>query len=423
LQQIPKSLLLATHVPIRQGKNGPQIDDQTAAGIAQWCKYFDKVTYFGIADDMENSNGSSAFWVDLSDNPVASHCELVALPRAYRPTTMIREYSRVRDKLSKAVATHQHLCFTFGGILGDWPSVAAREAIRQRRPYAAWLDRVEPNIVSNRLAGASLKKRLAWAVARPAVEHNIRYIVERSAVALLQGMDTFEHYAGMSRSPHCTYDTHTHVSDEITSARLDEKRAVILDEKPIKIVYVGRAAPMKGPGDWLDTLERVRAADVPYQATWIGDGPDLPMMQARVAESKLGEIVRLHGFEGDRERLLRAMRESDVFLFCHKTPESPRCLIEALVSGCPLVGYETAYSRGLVEARGGGRFVRQNDIAALADEIVRLHKDRQALAKLVSEAADSGKLYNEDSVYEHRARLMRQANPQDRDDRDQAAHS
>ncbi|WP_156349057.1 MULTISPECIES: hypothetical protein [unclassified Sphingomonas] len=35
------SLLLVTHVFVRQGPRGVQIDDQTAAGIAQWRRHFD----------------------------------------------------------------------------------------------------------------------------------------------------------------------------------------------------------------------------------------------------------------------------------------------------------------------------------------------------------------------------------------------
>ena len=106
---------------------------------------------------------------------------------------------------------------------------------------------------------------------------------------------------------------------------------------------------MKGPGDWLSVLEALDLQSIPFRATWIGDGPDLARMQERVARSGLTDQVVLHGFEGNRAVLLRAMRESDLLLFCHKTPESPRCLIEALVSGCPLVGYETAYPKGLVD--------------------------------------------------------------------------
>lgn len=407
LRDTAASLLLVTHVAIRNGPRGPQIDDQTAAGIAQWCRHFEKVTYFGIADEEADGESSSSSWVDIADKLDADRCELVALPRAYKIGGMLREYRQVRVRLADAVSRHRHLCFTFGGLVGDWPAIAAREAIAQKRNYGAWIDRVEPLVIRNSMHGASAKRKIAATVTLPLIEHNIRYLLRKSSVALLQGLDTFEHYQALSQDPHCTYDTHTQISDEIAPDVLLEKKARILGGAPINILYVGRAAAMKGPGDWLSTLERIHGMNVPFRATWIGDGPELPMMRERIAASAISEFVHLAGFESNRETLLQGMRSSDMFLFCHKTPESPRCLIEALVSGCPLVGYETAYPRGLVQKRGGAMFAPQDDHAALADQIARLHKDRFLFAELVSDAAASGQEYNEAAVYEHRANLMK----------------
>ena len=211
------------------------------------------------------------------------------------------------------------------------------------------------------------------------------------------------------QKPHCIYDTHTQISDQITPESLARKQRRIVDGSPLNIVYVGRAAAMKGPGDWLETLEQLHRRQVPFRATWIGDGPELSKMRERLAGSDLSGAVHLPGFESNRNTLLRTMRESDLLLFCHKTPESPRCLIEALVSGCPLVGYETAYSRGLVQARGGAVLAPQDNIAILAQRVVELHKDRPALAGLVSDAAASGEMYNENALYSHRASLMQRA--------------
>lgn len=403
------SLLLVTHVNVRQGPRGAQIDDQTLAGIAQWCRYFDKVTYYGMAADAANAADSSAAWVDFASYPTAARCKLLSFPRAYRPTKMLKEYYGVRDRLREAVTQHSHLCFTIGGLLGDWPAVAAQEAIRQRRRYTAWIDRVEPSVIRNKVAGATFKRRLAAAIAVPIMERYTQHLLRNSSVALLQGRDTYDHYARFAPNPHCTYDTHTHSSDQIAPDTLAQKRTRILGGAPLKIVYIGRAAAMKGPSDWLDVLEQLHRNQVPFIASWIGDGPELQKMRARISKAELSKFISLPGFESDRGTLLRAMQESDLLLFCHKTPESPRVLIEALVSGCPLVGYETAYSRGLVQARGGGSFAQQDDVRKLTERIMELHGDRKLLAQLTAEAAASGELYNEDTVYSERARLMRDA--------------
>jgi glycosyltransferase involved in cell wall biosynthesis len=409
LQARENSLLLVTHVAVRRGAFGLQIDDQTAAGIAQWCRYFDRVTYFGILQDSEDNSSSSTVWVDLADVDGADRCELRALPRGYRLGQMLRQSHRVHKLLKNAVATHAHLCFTIGGLVGDWPAIAAFEARAQRRKYAAWIDRVEPSIIRNRLQGGPVLKRAAAAIMLPIMEKYTIRILSRSTVALLQGRDTFDHYASWAPNPHCTYDTHTHVRDEISGDALARKQACIESGEPLKIIYVGRAAPMKGPLDWIAVMDKLHHMKVPFRATWIGDGAALGQMRARIDELGLMHVIDLAGFEGDRDKLLGAMRGSDLLVFCHKTPESPRCLVEALVSGCALAGYESAYPKGLVEDRGGAVFATQDDIVSLAGHIGNLHRDRGALAGLVSNAAASGRLYNEDAVYAHRAKLMQLA--------------
>ena len=402
------SLLLVTHVLIRQGPNGPQIDDQTAAGIARWCEHFDTVTYYGIGKDDADDGGTSVTWVDLDKAVAGGRARLVALPSAYRVGRMVKQYTAVRGILRAEIGRHTHLCFTVGGLVGDWPAVAALESARQKRAFATWIDRVEPSVIRNKLVGAPILKRAVAALALPAMDIFTKHVLSKSKVALLQGMDTFGHYRASCSDPHCTYDTHTHGSDQITLETLAAKQKRVLSGAPLSIVYLGRAAAMKGPDDWLDTIEELVRRGVPLEATWVGDGPDLARMRERVTRSGLANVVALPGFEGDRDTLLRLLRESDVLMFCHKTPESARCLVESLVSGTPIIGYETAYPKGLVERRGGGVFT-PDQAASLADAIAALDRDRERLAALMGNAASSGEFYTEASVYAHRAKLMQRA--------------
>lgn len=403
------SLLLVTHVPVRIAGNRAWIDGQTAAGIAQWCRYFSRVTYYGIAQDHAPDSSPPAGWVAADDAMFDGRLDLRALPSGYGLAGMKRHYGAVRRTLRDAIARHRHLCFTIGGLIGDWPALAAIEAKRQKRDYAAWIDVVEPSLIRAKARRGSIAKRAAAEILIPVAEAYTRHILRHSKVALLQGRDTFDHYARYAPEPHCTYDTHTHVSDRIAPEAIAAKQARIAGGAPLEIIYVGRATAMKGPFDWLATLEDLAARKVPFRATWIGNGPDLDAMQARVSQGVLAKHVDLAGFEGRHDVILRRLRESDLLLFCHQTAESARCLVEALVSGCALVGYGTGYPRGLVEQHGGGAFTAPGDPQALAAQLAALHADRDGLARLVGQAAASGELYDEDGVYAHRAGLMARA--------------
>ena len=126
---------------------------------------------------------------------------------------------------------------------------------------------------------------------------------------------------------------------------------------------------MKGPIDWLNTIDELLKCNINVEATWIGDGTLLPFMRETVSERKIGDRVRLPGFASQRSQLLTVLKDSDIFLFCHKTRESARCLGEALACGCALVGYAGAYQVDLVAIEGGGMFAGQDDWAGLADII------------------------------------------------------
>jgi colanic acid/amylovoran biosynthesis glycosyltransferase len=109
----------------------------------------------------------------------------------------------------------------------------------------------------------------------------------------------------------------------------------------------------------------------------------------------------------DRAAVLNALRQAHLFVFCHKTPESPRNLIEALVSGTPLVGYNSAFPQDLISENGGGQLSAKDDVNALVASVLRLAADRRHLADLIQRAAMDGAAFSDVAVFKHRSDLIR----------------
>lgn len=400
------SVLFVTAVRLRMGARGLQIDDQTAAGICRWAEHFDFVTFAGIRIEAEKEDQTSVSWVDVADLPCAGRLSFIELPYAYKLKPFISTYRRTRRILAEAIRGSDHLCFTLGYLIGDWAAVAAQEAIAQRRRYAVWFDRVEHDVLRNTLSSLHFRRRVKERMTIPAMIRYHRFLIRRSALGLFQGRETFDALAGYSGNPACVYDVHTQREDRIDTPALERKKARITSGAPLRICYAGRVAAMKGPKDWVAALAHAVRAGVPLEACWLGDGPLLEEMRVLVRENGLEENIRLEGHVGDRDAVLSAMQESDLFVFCHKTPESPRCLIEALVCGCPIVGYGSPYPQGLIADGGGGRLTPPNNPAALGRMIVQLHADRAGLAELVGNAARSGERFDEETLYRQRAELI-----------------
>jgi len=403
---LDQTLLLVTMVRLRRGPRGLQLDDQTCAGLVNWAKHFKQVVYCGLLQESEESEDGSATWVDIDSLPNRDRMRIVPLPLAYKVGAFARSYRATRRLLADEIRKADKLCFTLGYVFGDWGGVAGLEAIRQGRRFAAWFDRVEHEVLRNNLHALRFRRRIKEGMTLPVMIAYHRHLVRKSALGLFQGMDTFKAYEKYSTNPACVYDVHTQPEDFIGAEQIEQKVAGLESGGPLRVVYAGRAAAMKGPEDWLRAIHGVVQAGVDVRATWLGDGPLLDQMRSTVRQLDLGNHVELAGYVGDRGRVLDALRQSHIFLFCHKTPESPRCLIEALVSGCPIVGYGTHYSKGLVEDAGGGAFSAMDDFAGLAKVIAELDRDRGRLAKLVRDAASCGRRFDEATVYRQRAELI-----------------
>jgi glycosyltransferase involved in cell wall biosynthesis len=186
--------------------------------------------------------------------------------------------------------------------------------------------------------------------------------------------------------------------------------ALSADRDRVSILYVGRVHETKGPRHWLDTVEKVirTVGSGRVEATWFGDGPMIEEMRAHVRERGLAAWVSFPGTLFDRDRVLERFRNADLFFFCHLTPESPRCVIEALMSGVPILGFASAYVSDLTSPYGGAATVPIGDVAALSDFVQSFVNDKDKRCDYSRAALLSGQQFSEESVFRHRSDLIKE---------------
>lgn len=380
------------------------MEDQACNGLRLWAENFDHVI---VMFPIEHGAAPSS-WIPIRSTDIDLHrVEIVALPTAYRPDQFFRHFGKVRRQIAQLIERADYLSFSIGGLFGDWGSVAAFEAHRKGRRFAVWTDRVESEVVRYLARTApSLKERLRAALTHRPMAMLERAVIRRATLGLFHGAETYAKYAPYAKTAEIVHDIHMKEQDRIPTEELESKRCSA-SKDPLKICYVGRADTMKGGDDWIEVMARLRTAGVDFRATWLGDGERLQTMQASVERMGLGEQITLPGFVRDRASILKALRESHVFVFCHKTPESPRNLIEALISGTPIVGYDSAYPRELISENGGGLLSPKDDVGALASALIVLAKDRQKLVKLIDDASLDGIPFNDVTVFKHRSDVIR----------------
>ena len=380
------------------------LENQACNGLRLWAENFEHVT--AVMPLVEGPVPPA--WVPLETvGPALERIRIETVPVAWRLRPFLKALPSVRRMFRARIAEADYCGFSLGGLVGDWGAVGCHVAHAMGRPFFVWTDRVESQVERGTARTAPrlrrrLKARLTWR-AMAALE---RWAIRRADLGLFHGRETYEAYAPFSRDPQLVHDIHIRKQDRIGPEALAGKVAAA-GTGPLRIAYVGRADAMKGPMDWVAVLERLAAKGVDFRAEWLGNGDEVPAMAARIATAGLGDRVALRGFVADRAAVLEAYRRAQVFLFCHRTPESPRNLIEALVSGTVLVGHDGAFARDLIHVHGGGVLRPMGDVEGLAGVLADLAGDRARLAGLIERAAADGAPFNDEDVFRHRSELIR----------------
>lgn len=404
-------LLLVLPVSVARNSNGKPdellFESQACNGMEQWLENFSRIEVIcPLLPENEIHERRSSTWKPVSEIANSERVKFIPLPRAMSLGAFSRAYFQGRAVIRQAIQRARYLCFAIGGLFGDWGSVACLEARRLGRPYAVWTDNVGHKLGSNSASPMNPLQQLKSHVRSRLMRSLERRCIENSSLGLFHGASCYQEYSTWCRTSFVVHDVHAKASDAIDAAQLATKCEQIVAGGPLRIVYAGRADTIKGPFDWLEIIELLKERSVPIEASWIGDGPLLEQMRNYVAEHKLSDVVRLPGFVADRGELFSRLRDAHVFLFCHKELESPRNLVEALISGCPIIGYHSDFAAELTQD-GGGEFVAAGDRKGLADRLCRLAADRSALVALTRAAAESGKRFNDVAVFQHRSELIK----------------
>jgi colanic acid/amylovoran biosynthesis glycosyltransferase len=336
----------------------------------------------------------------------ADRLTFIPLPYAYREDRYLRHYLATRRLLRSEIAKSDYLLFSPHAKY-DWSTLAARQAINMGRKYDMESDWDQRNVQRVALAGMpfGLKKirKILWARSH---SRAIDWCFSKSSLALLQGQDVFDAYKEIAPNPFKVLNVQVSADDHIPSSVLRKKLTCISEGQPLILSYAGRMIEMKGPGDWLKAIAAALQSGANFRATWFGEGSLMSAMRQIAEDYAIKDRVTFVGVI-DRDALMARLHDTDIFLFCHKTNESPRCLSEALAAGCAIVGYGSGYSRELVATHGGGEFVNVNDWESLAKVIVALDRDRPRLARLVEAAAASGRLLDRNAAIQHRIDLIK----------------
>lgn len=144
---------------------------------------------------------------------------------------------------------------------------------------------------------------------------------------------------------------------------------------------VGRLAAVKDQATLVRALRSLRRA-IPAVLVIVGDGPMREPLAALVAEEGLDAAVRLLGDRGDVAGLLAGF---EVFALSSTSEGYSIALLEAAMSGLPIVATDVGGNHEIVRDRVAGRLVPPNDPEAMAAALLDVLGDRQRASSMGDE--------------------------------------
>lgn len=401
-----RDLLLDLPMPFMRQDGRLLVEAQALNGLTHWQKNFTRMTV--TAPVVESAAAASHHvFKDPSGWLEATNTKLVGLPCAWAVAAHLKQCGEVRQHFAKLVPQHRYLCFANLGGFGAWGSLGARLAAQQGRGYAVWLD------IVNELHGNWMGPRPRDIARRLYSWYGVRQTeqsIQGARLGLFHGKSVFDAYQHLPEHSEVVHNIHLKPTDAISAETLRNKLTRPTTGRTMRVGYAGRAHPDKGPMQWLqaaeDLLKRLPKGRVTF--CWLGDGPVLPDMMRFVEARGLANQIELRGFVSDKSQMLDWMQDLDVFMFCHLTRESPRNLIESLMSGTPIVGYESAYAADLLTEVPGGKLTPMEDVLALSKSMHELiSRPEQTLLPLTAQTAKAADVFSDERVFAHRSDLIK----------------
>lgn len=406
-------MLLVLPVPFRRVGTQLYMEQQAHHGIRRWLDSFESLIVAApVMPEWLVQRQPEISWVPVNDLPLT--VRLVELPWAYRVDHFFRTLTKTRYVLGQLIDESRYLQFAVGGLWGDWAAVGALVAQNKKRKYSVHTDRVEHEVILHGAKNASLHRKMRVNFESFLMKNLHKKVISICDLGLFHGMDTYTAYQGWmgcvdkeDKHAFCIHDIHDENLLEPEHTQVFPNLTNYLSSGFVNIFYAGRFVLDKAPLQWLGVVNLLHQAAAQFHAVWAGDGPMRAEFESHVKGLGLQSVVETPGFVEDRAFLAQRYCSADIFLFTHITPESPRCLLEALRLGVPIVGYDSAFARDLITHHGGGVLVPCGDQLALAEAVQALIDSPEKLNQLKNCAIQDGARFTSRAVFEERARLIK----------------
>jgi len=134
----------------------------------------------------------------------------------------------------------------------------------------------------------------------------------------------------------------------------------------------------------LEAFARIRHRNTLLKLLIVGSGPELPRLQAKAADLKIDGDCTFLPAVSNVASFLRAM---DVFVSCSSSEAFSNSILEAMASGCCLVGSRVGGTPELIEDGKHGLLFESGNVQELSEKLTLLIENKNLRVRLARNAA------------------------------------
>ena len=142
----------------------------------------------------------------------------------------------------------------------------------------------------------------------------------------------------------------------------------------LELITIGRLTPQKNHSMLLGVIDRLKKEmNIILRMRIVGEGPSRTLIENRIKSMGLNDTVFLMGRREDIPELLAS---SDIFLLTSHFEGLPNVVMEAMITGIPVVSAAVDGVLDIIENGHNGIFVDPDNLESMVSQIIRLVKDK-----------------------------------------------
>lgn len=200
-----------------------------------------------------------------------------------------------------------------------------------------------------------------------------RWLARQTGAIIAVSEDEAQHIRSLGIRPDKVHVVPNGVDRPQLPDRSEVRQRLGLQPDDVVIGFVGRLSSQKAPDVLLEACAAVFRRHANARLVMIGSGPLAADTKRRVQSLGLAPRVQLLG----DAVAMDIMPAFDVFCLSSRYEGMPYVLLEALVTGLPIVSTRVGGAATCVEHNRNGLLVRSENAASLADALTLLVGDRQ----------------------------------------------